>query len=78
ENSNIHRAAHELAARASDAYEHARDVVARFIVAASAKNIVFVRGTTEGINLIAKSWGKQNIQAGDEIIVSHLEHHANI
>ncbi|BAP36765.1 putative cysteine desulfurase [Acinetobacter guillouiae] len=78
ENSNIHRAAHELAARASDAYEHARDVVARFIGAASAKNIVFVRGTTEGINLIAKSWGKQNIQAGDEIIVSHLEHHANI
>jgi cysteine desulfurase/selenocysteine lyase len=78
ENSNIHRAAHELAARASDAYEHARDVVARFIGAASAKNIVFVRGTTEGINLIAKSWGTQNIQAGDEIIVSHLEHHANI
>ena len=78
ENSNIHRAAHELAARASDAYEHARDVVAHFIGAPAAKNIVFVRGTTEGINLIAKSWGKQNIQAGDEIIVSHLEHHANI
>lgn len=78
ENSNIHRAAHELAARASDAYEHARDVVARFIGAPSAKNIIFVRGTTEGINLVAKSWGKQNIQAGDEIIVSHLEHHANI
>lgn len=78
ENSNIHRAAHELAARASDAYEHARDVVARFLGAKSSSNIVFVRGTTEGINLIAKSWGKQNIQAGDEIIVSHLEHHANI
>lgn len=78
ENSNIHRAAHELAARASDAYEHARDVVARFIGAPSAQNIVFVRGTTEGINLIAKSWGKQNIGAGDEIIVSNLEHHANI
>lgn len=78
ENSNIHRAAHELAARASDAYEHARDVVARFIGAKSSSNILFVRGTTEGINLIAKSWGKQNIQAGDEIIVSHLEHHANI
>lgn len=78
ENSNIHRAAHELAARASDAYEHARDVVARFIGAKSSQNIVFVRGTTEGINLIAKTWGKQNIQAGDEIIVSHLEHHANI
>ncbi|MDM1247396.1 cysteine desulfurase [Acinetobacter sp. R933-2] len=78
ENSNIHRAAHELAARASDAYEHARDVVARFIGSPSAQNIVFVRGTTEGINLIAKSWGKQNIGAGDEIIVSNLEHHANI
>ena len=78
ENSNIHRAAHELAARATDAYEHARNVVARFIGAKSSNNIIFVRGTTEGINLIAKSWGKQNIQAGDEIIVSHLEHHANI
>lgn len=78
ENSNIHRAAHELAARASDAYEHARNVVARFIGSPSAQNIIFVRGTTEGINLIAKSWGKQNIGAGDEIIISHLEHHANI
>ena len=78
ENSNIHRAAHELAARASDAYEHARHVVARFIGSPSAQNIIFVRGTTEGINLIAKSWGKQNIGAGDEIIISHLEHHANI
>ena len=78
ENSNIHRAAHELAARASDAYEHARNVVARFIGAREAKNIIFVRGTTEGINLVAKTWGKQNIGAGDEIIVSNLEHHANI
>jgi cysteine desulfurase/selenocysteine lyase len=78
ENSNIHRAAHELAARASDAYEHARNVVARFIGAKSAQEIVFVRGTTEGINLIAKSWGEQNIGEGDEIIVSYLEHHANI
>lgn len=78
ENSNIHRAAHELAARATDAYEHARNVVARFIGAQSAKEIIFVRGTTEGINLIAKTWGEQNIEAGDEIIVSHLEHHANI
>nr|WP_174506311.1 family 2A encapsulin nanocompartment cargo protein cysteine desulfurase [Acinetobacter sp. Marseille-Q1620] len=78
ENSNIHRAAHELAARATDAYEHARNVVARFIGAPSAKNIIFVRGTTEGINLIAKTWGEQNIGEGDEILVSHLEHHANI
>ena len=78
ENSNIHRAAHELAARATDAYEHARNVVARFIGAPSSKNIIFVRGTTEGINLIAKTWGEQNITEGDEILVSHLEHHANI
>ncbi|MBK0062329.1 MULTISPECIES: family 2A encapsulin nanocompartment cargo protein cysteine desulfurase [unclassified Acinetobacter] len=78
ENSNIHRAAHELAARATDAYEHARNVVARFIGAKSPKEIIFVRGTTEGINLIAKTWGEQNIGEGDEIIVSHLEHHANI
>lgn len=78
ENSNIHRAAHELAARATDAYEHARKVVARFIGADSADEIIFVRGATEGINLIAKTWGVQNIQAGDEILVSQLEHHANI
>lgn len=78
ENSNIHRAAHELAARATDAYEHAREVVARFIGAESPHEIIFVRGATEGINLIAKTWGVQNIHAGDEILVSHLEHHANI
>ena len=78
ENSNIHRAAHELAARATDAYEGARETVRRFIGATSVEEIIFVRGATEGINLIAKTWGAQNIGAGDEIIVSHLEHHANI
>jgi cysteine desulfurase/selenocysteine lyase len=78
ENSNIHRAAHELAARATDAYEAARDRVARFLGAGSAEEIIFVRGATEAINLVAKTWGIKNIQAGDEIIVSHLEHHANI
>ena len=78
ENSNIHRAAHELAARATDAYEGARKTVQRFLGAASVDEIVFVRGTTEAINLVAKSWGAKNIGAGDEIIVSHLEHHANI
>ncbi|MFA9439369.1 family 2A encapsulin nanocompartment cargo protein cysteine desulfurase [Uliginosibacterium sp. sgz301328] len=78
ENSNIHRAAHELAARATDAYEGARSAVARFIGAASAEEIIFVRGATEAINLVARTWGVQNIEAGDEIIVSHLEHHANI
>jgi len=78
ENSNIHRAAHELAARATDAYEGARKTVQRFIGAASVDEIVFVRGTTEAINLVASTWGKKHIGAGDEIIVSHLEHHANI
>ncbi|MBR8327329.1 cysteine desulfurase, partial [Burkholderia cenocepacia] len=78
ENSNIHRAAHALAGRATDAYEHARETVQRFIGASSPDEIVFVRGTTEAINLIAKTWGVQNVGEGDEIVVSHLEHHANI
>jgi cysteine desulfurase/selenocysteine lyase len=78
ENSNIHRAAHKLAARATDAYESAREKVRQFINAGSVNEIVFVRGTTEAINLVAKSWGEQNLTTGDEIILSHLEHHANI
>ncbi|MDQ6529902.1 family 2A encapsulin nanocompartment cargo protein cysteine desulfurase [Flavobacterium sp. LHD-85] len=78
ENSNIHRAAHELAARASDAYEAAREKVKTFLNASSANEIVFVRGATEGINLVASTWGDQNLNSGDEIIVSNLEHHANI
>jgi len=78
ENSNIHRAAHELAARSTDAYEQARATVARFLGAGSADQIVFVRGATEAINLVAKTWGKANIGEGDEIVISHLEHHANI
>ena len=78
ENSNIHRAAHELAARATDAYEGARDKVRQFINAGSVNEIVFVRGATEAINLVAQTWGRQHIGAGDEIIVSLLEHHANI
>ena len=78
ENSNIHRAAHELAARATDAYEAARKKVQGFLNASSPNEIVFVRGATEAINLVAKSWGEQYLRSGDEIIVSHLEHHANI
>ena len=78
ENSNIHRAAHVMAARATDAYEAARETVRRFLSAASTEEILFVRGATEAINLIASSWGEANIGPGDEIIVSHLEHHANI
>ena len=78
ENSNVHRAAHTLAARATDAYENARQTVARFLGASSAKDIVFVRGTTEAINLVAQAWGCQFVGPGDEIVITHLEHHANI
>ncbi|WP_172822897.1 SufS family cysteine desulfurase [Granulibacter bethesdensis] len=78
ENSNIHRAAHTLAARATDAYEAAREEVRQFINAGSTDEIVFVRGTTEGINLVAETWGRANIGPGDEILITWLEHHANI
>lgn len=78
ENSNIHRAAHELAARATDAYEDARSKVAHFLNASSSKEIVFVRGATEAINLVAQSWGRRHIGKDDEIIISWIEHHANI
>jgi cysteine desulfurase/selenocysteine lyase len=78
ENSNVHRAAHELAARATDAYESAREKVRRFLNAPSTRDIVFVRGATEGINLVAQSWGRQNIHKDDEIVITWLEHHANI
>jgi cysteine desulfurase/selenocysteine lyase len=78
ENSNVHRAAHELAARATDAYESAREKVRRFLNASSSREIIFVRGATEGINLVAQSWGWQNVGKGDEIVITWLEHHANI
>lgn len=78
ENSNVHRAAHTLAARATDAYEGARETVRRFVNASSVRDVVFVRGATEGINLVAQAWGRRNVRAGDEIVVTHLEHHANI
>jgi cysteine desulfurase/selenocysteine lyase len=78
ENSNIHRAAHTLAARSTDAYEAAREKVRGFINAPQGADIVFVRGATEAINLVAQAWGRRNVGEGDEIVVSHLEHHANI
>ena len=78
ENSNVHRAAHELAARATDAYESAREKTRRFLNADAAREIVFVRGATEAINLVAQSWGRRNIQRDDEIVITWLEHHANI
>jgi cysteine desulfurase/selenocysteine lyase len=78
ENSNIHRGAHELASRATDAYEDARGTVRRFIGASQDSEIIFVRGTTEAINLVAQSWGRTHLGEGDEILITHLEHHANI
>jgi cysteine desulfurase/selenocysteine lyase len=78
ENSNIHRAAHELAARSTDAYEGARQKVARFLNAGSAEEIVFTRGATEAINLVAATFGAKHVGGGDEIVITHLEHHANI
>jgi len=76
-NSNIHRGAHYLANLATEAYEHSRQVIAQYLNAAT-QEINFVRGTTEGINLVAQTYGKDNVKAGDEIIVSTMEHHSNI
>jgi cysteine desulfurase / selenocysteine lyase len=78
ENSNIHRAAHVLAARATDAYEAAREKVRRFLNARSTREIVFVRGATEAINLVAQSFGRRYVEQGDEVVITWLEHHANI
>lgn len=78
DNSNIHRAAHTLAARSTELFESGREKVRQFLGAADAKEIVFVRGTTEAINLVAQSYGRKHIGAGDEIILTTLEHHANI
>jgi cysteine desulfurase/selenocysteine lyase len=78
ENSNIHRAAHTLAARATDAYEGARESTRRFLNAGDTSEIIFVRGATEAINLVAQTWGRKNVKAGDEVLITWLEHHANI
>ncbi len=78
ENSNIHRGVHALSERATAAYEAAREKVRHFINAGSDKEIIFVRGTTEAINLVAQSYGRSFLKPGDEIIVSAMEHHSNI
>jgi len=77
-NANIHRGIHTLAEEATLAFENTRDAVQQFIHAESREQIIFTRGTTEGINLVANTWGRQNIKAGDEIIISAMEHHSNI
>ncbi|NEO39791.1 MAG: SufS family cysteine desulfurase [Moorea sp. SIOASIH] len=78
DNSNVHRGAHTLAARSTNAYEDAREKIQRFLGASLAKEIVFVRGTTEGINLVAQAYGRKHVKAGDEIVLTTLEHHSNI
>ena len=78
ENSNIHRGVHYLSEHATAAYEAARGKIRQFINARSDKEIIFVRGTTEAINLVAQSYGRSFLKAGDEIIVSAMEHHSNI
>ncbi len=77
-NANVHRGIHTLAEEATLAMERSRDAAQEFINAESREQIVFTRGTTEGINLVAETWGRQNVKAGDEIIVSNIEHHSNI
>jgi cysteine desulfurase / selenocysteine lyase len=76
--SNVHRGVHSLSQLATDAFEGARERTRRFLNAASTHEIIFTRGTTEAINLVAQSWGRNSLKAGDEIIVSALEHHANL
>jgi cysteine desulfurase/selenocysteine lyase len=77
-NANIHRGIHTLAEEATAAFEATRDTVAHFINAATREQIIFTRGTTESINLVAQTWGRQHVNKGDEIIISGMEHHSNI
>ena len=77
-NANVHRGIHTLAEEATAAFEASRDAARQFINASSREEIIFTRGTTEGINLVAYTWGRKNIQAGDEIIITEMEHHSNI
>jgi cysteine desulfurase / selenocysteine lyase len=78
DNANVHRGIHELSRRATEAFEAARDRAARFINAPQASEIIFTRGTTEGINLLAHTWGAKNIKSSDTILLTEMEHHSNI
>lgn len=77
-NSNVHRGVHTLSQQATDAYEHARENVKNFLQAADSAEIIFTKGTTEGINLVAQTWGRMNLRQGDEVLITAMEHHANI
>src|SRR5664280_2765868 len=78
DNANVHRGIHELSNRATNSFEAARTRTAKFINAKSADAIIFTRGTTEGINLVASSWGLKNLKAGDVILLTEMEHHSNL
>ncbi|MGH7545253.1 MAG: aminotransferase class V-fold PLP-dependent enzyme, partial [Gemmatimonadota bacterium] len=78
DHANVHRGIHTLSLRATEAYEGARAKIARHLNAADAREIVFTRGTTEALNLVAAAWGGANLRPGDEILLSILEHHSNI
>ena len=78
DNSNIHRGLHELSERATAAYEEARSRVGRFLGAADDHEIIFVRGTTEAINLVAQTYGRRHVEEGDEVLITTMEHHSNI
>jgi cysteine desulfurase/selenocysteine lyase len=76
--SNVHRGVHVLSQRATEAFEHARTTLARFVNAPDERGVIFTRGTTEGINLVAQSWGRANLGPGDEVVISEMEHHSGI
>src|SRR5256714_6186214 len=76
-NANVHRGLHELSSRATEAYETSRQPVAKYIGAATADQIIFTRGTTESINLVAQAWGGKFLRAGDVILLTEMEHHSN-
>src|SRR6201981_109424 len=78
DNANVHRGIHELSNRATNAFEGARTRTAKFLNARSADEIIFTRGTTEGVNLVATAWGDQNVKAGDVILLTEMEHHSNL
>src|SRR3954470_14040168 len=77
DNANPHRGAYELSARATERYLQSRETIAKFVGVADASCLIFVRGTTEALNLVAWTWGKMNVKSGDEIVVTGMEHHAN-
>ena len=78
DNANVHRGVHTLSMRATEAHDEARETVRHFIQAADANEIIFVRGATEAINLVAETYGRANVGAGDEVLITAMEHHSNI